>query len=99
MPFEQEPIKIEIAVEEEDEVVLVPEGRGPDVAQRLNAGARETAERARAAWQSERRQQVQVRMARGARRGARVSRLGMVRGLNWLSARLAGLAERFKPVE
>ena len=105
MPIEQEPIKIEIPVEE-DEVVLVPERRGTDVAQRLEAGARRSAagarqgaERAREVWQSERREQVQAGIVGGLRRGARVSRLGLVHGLKWLSARLAGAAERFTPVE
>lgn len=105
MAFEQEPIKIEIPVDEE-EVVFVPEEQGRDVSQRLGAGAqkvavgaRQTAARARGAWESEQRQQVQEGIVKGAQRGARVSRIGLVRGLKWLSARLAGLAERFTPVE
>lgn len=108
MSFQQEPIKIEIPVEEE-EPVFVPE-RGAsggvaagDAAQRVGEGAKQAAARARAAWESERRKEAQARLVKGARygarRGAHVSRSGLARGLNWLSARLAGLAERFSPVE
>lgn len=98
MSFEQKPIKIEIPVEEE-EVVYVSEGQGRDVSQRLEAGARKTAARAREAWESEQRRQVKRVVAKGARRGVRASRTGLARGLQWLSRRMAGLAERFTPVE
>ncbi len=107
MAFEKEPIRIEIL---DEEVVHKPEERGADGAQRLEAGvqraaagAQKAAETARAAWNSEQRRETQARLARGARRGAqqgaRVSRSGLARGLSWLSARLAGLAERFTPLE
>ena len=102
MPIEQEPIKIEIPVEE-DEVVMVPERSSPDAAQRVSAGAQHMAMRARDTWQSEKRRQtqavVQRNLRRGLRRGGRVSRVGLVRGLDWLSDRLAKLAERFTPVD
>ena len=105
MAFEQEPIKIEV-VAEEDEVLYLPEQGGRDVAQRVAAGGQRVAAGgqrvaagAREAWDSERRRQVQAGVARGARVGARASRWGLVRGLHWLSRRLAGLAERFTPVE
>lgn len=98
MAFEQEPIRIEIPVEEE-EVVYVSEGRGADVAQRLEASARKTAGRAREVWESEQRRRMKKVVVRGARRGVRASRVGLARGLQWLSRRMAGLAERFTPVE
>ncbi len=98
MVIEQEPIKIEIPVEE-DEVVMVPERSSPDAAQRVSAGAQHMAMRARDTWQSEKRRQTQALVQRSLRRGGSVSRVGLVRGLNWLSDRLAKLAERFTPVD
>ena len=98
MVIEQEPIKIEIPVEE-DEVVMVPERSSPDAAQRVSAGAQHMAMRARDTWQSEKRRQTQALVQRSLRRGGSVSRVGLVRGLNWLSDRLAQLAERFTPVD
>lgn len=98
MPIEQEPIKIEIPVEEE-EVVLVAEKRRRDVAERMGTGAQRLVDRGREVWESERRRQAKRRMAGGLRRGVKASRVGLVRSLNWLSARLAGAAERFTPVE
>ena len=59
MVIEQEPIKIEIPVEE-DEVVMVPERSSPDAAQRVSAGAQHMAMRARDTWQSEKRRQTQA---------------------------------------
>ena len=98
MVIEQEPIKIEIPVEE-DEVVMVPERSSPDAAQRVSAGAQHMAMRARDTWQSEKRRQTQALVQRSLRQGGSVSRVGLVRGLNWLSDRLAKLAERFTPVD
>lgn len=98
MPIEQEPIKIDIPVEE-DEVVFVAERRRRDVVERVEDGTRRAVERGREVWQSERRRQVKRSVATGVRHGVRASRVGLARGLNWLSARLAGAAERFTPVE
>ena len=98
MTFEQEPIKIEIPVEEE-EVVYVSEGQARDLSQRLEEGARKTAARAREVWESEQRRQVKRVATKSARRGVRASRRGLARGLEWLSRCMAGLAERFTPVE
>lgn len=98
MATEQEPIRVEIPVEEE-EVVLVAEKQRRDLAERAGEGARRLVERGREVWESEQRRQVKRQMATGVRHGVKASRLGLVRGLNWLSARLAGVAERFTPVE
>lgn len=100
MPIEQEPIKIEIPVEE-DELVHVPERRRPGglTGRQLRETGREVGEKARAAWQSEKRRQAQAAARAGLRTGARASRVGLVRGLNWLSKRLGDLAERFTPIE
>lgn len=98
MATEQEPIKIEIAVEEE-EVVLVAERRQADLAERVGGGANRLVDRGREVWESEKRRQAKRRLAHGVRRGVKASRVGLVRGLTWLSARLAGVAERFTPVE
>lgn len=95
MPIEQEPIKIEIPVEEE-EVVHVPErrrGGGP------GRQLRQTTRRAREAWHGERRQRLQAGLNTGVRAGLRLSRVGLVRGLSWMSGRLQDLAERFTPIE
>ena len=98
MPIEQDPIKIEIPVEEE-EVVHVPETRESDLAERLDDAGRRVVSRARDAWESDERQRAQESLQTGLRQGARISRYGLVRGLNWLSARLQGVAERFTPIE
>ena len=105
MPIEQEPIKIEIHVEEE-EVVMLPERSSPDAAQRVRAGterlsasAQRAAARAREAWESEKREHVQARVKSGLQRGGKISQAGLMCGLSWLSNRLARLAERFTPVE
>lgn len=100
MPIEQEPIKIEIPVEE-DELVHLPERRRPGslTSRRLRETGREVGAKARAALQSEKRRQAQAAARAGLRTGARASRIGLVRGLNWLSKKLDDLAERFTPIE
>lgn len=100
MPIEQEPIKIEIPVEE-DELIHVPERRRPSgpTGRQLRETGREMGEKARAAWESEKRHQAQAAARAGLRTGARASRIGLVRGLNWLSKKLDHLAERFTPIE
>lgn len=98
MATEQEPIKIEIPVEEE-EVVLVAERRQVDLAERVGGGASRLVDRGREVWESESRRQAKRRLVYGVRGGVKASRVGLVRGLYWLSERLAGVAERFTPVE
>ncbi len=65
----------------------------------MGGGANRLVDRGREVWESESRRQAKRRLAHGVRRGVKASRVGMVRGLYWLSARLAGVAERFTPVE
>lgn len=100
MPIEQEPIKIKIPVEE-DELIHVPERRHPTgpTRRRLRETGKEMGEQARKAWESEKRRQAQAAARAGLRTGARASRTGLVRGLNWLSKKLGDLAERFTPIE
>jgi hypothetical protein len=98
MVSEQEPIKIEIPVEEEP-VILVPERERAAAGERLAAGVERMTDRARAAWESEKREQAQERLEAGLRHGARSSQKGVVRGLRWLSQQLACLAARLTPVE
>jgi hypothetical protein len=98
MVSEQEPIKIEIPVEEEP-VVMLPERQRAATGERLAAGMERMTARARAAWESEKREQAQEQLEAGLRRGARSSQTGVARGLRWLSRQLACLAERFTPAE
>jgi len=94
MPIEQEPIKIIIPVEEEDETVMRPETSRPGITNTLHNTRRDVAERARTAWESEQRRLAQAGAEAGLRRGAELGQTGLVKGLNWLSDKLAELANR-----
>jgi hypothetical protein len=102
MPTEQEPIKIEIPVEEE-EVVMKPERRAFSVRQRgrehLSGCVHRVTDGARSALKSERRRQARKAVKGGVRRGVRLSQRGTVRGLRWMSNRLANVADHFTPLE
>lgn len=98
MPNEQEPIKIEIPVEEE-EVVMKPERRAFSGKERLSGCVHRVAGSARSAWRSERRRRARSAVKSGIRRSARLSRRGTVRGLRWMSNRLANVADHFTPLE
>ncbi len=91
MPIEQEPIKIEIL---EEEPALKPEQHGSGVSATVSETSRQLATRARVAWDSEQRRQSEAVVRAGAKRGAAVAKVGLVRGLHWLSARLSNLAAR-----
>ena len=93
MPIEQEPIKIVIPVEEE-ETVLRPETSRPGIADSITTTGRDVAGRARTAWESEQRRQAQAVAEAGLRKGAQVGQSGLVKGLNWLSDKLAEIATK-----
>lgn len=99
MPFEQEPIKIEIPPEEEATPAFVPEQRRAPVSERLGDAGRDIAGQAREAWDSEARREAQEKALEGLSKSAEVSRAGFVRGLRWMSERLASLAARLTPEE
>ena len=92
MPIEQEPIKIVIPVEEEP--ALKPEQSGANVGNTLSRTSNELAVRARTVWESEQRRHTEAMARAGARHGASAAKAGLVRGLNWLSARLSHWASR-----
>ncbi len=94
MPIEQEPLKIVIPVEDEDEMVMQPESSRPGLSGTLSNTGRDVADRARAAWESEQRHQAQAAAEAGLRKGAELGQSGLVKGLNWLSDKLAELADR-----
>ncbi len=102
MPTEQEPIKVEIPVEEE-EVVMRPERQPFSVRQRgrehLSGCVHRVTGSARAALQSERRRQARRAVKGGVRRGLDLSQRGAVRSLRWMSNRLADVADHFTPLE
>lgn len=92
MPIEQEPIKIEIPVE--DEPAMKPEQHGSGVGATVSETSRQLATRARVAWDSEQRRQSEAVVRAGAKQGAAVAKVGLIKGLHWLSARLSDLANR-----
>lgn len=94
MPIEQEPIKIIIPVEDEDEMVHRPETSRPGITNTISNTGRDVADRARTAWESEQRLMAQAAAGAGLRKGAELGQTGLVKGLNWLSDKLAELADR-----
>ena len=93
MPIEQEPIKIVIP-DEDEEVVMQPESSRPGLSDTLTSTGREVAGRARNAWESEQRRQASAVAEAGLRKGAEMGQSGLVKGLNWLSDKLAELAQK-----
>lgn len=94
MPIEQEPIKIIIPVEDEDEQVLRPETSRPGITDSISTTGRDLSDRARTAWESEQRRHAQAMAEASIRKGAEIGQTGLVKSLNWLSDKLAELANR-----
>ncbi len=92
MPIEQEPLKIEIPLE--DEPAMKPQQHGAGVSATVTDTSRQLATRARTAWDSEQRRQSEAVVRAGAKHGAAAAKVGLIRGLHWLSARLSDLASR-----
>ncbi len=87
--MDMEPIDI-VIIDEEEPVVHVAERQQATLAETATETGRAVARGAQAGWERLPREQMKT----AARAGAAVSRSGAVRGLRWLSARLADLAER-----
>lgn len=96
MPIEQEPIKI--VIEEEPPMVAERgQSRASNATAQLGRASRHVADSAQRAWDSDQRREAQAKVAAGTRRGVKVGRRGLGYGLNWLSAKLAVLAEKLIP--
>jgi hypothetical protein len=84
-----EPIDI-VIIDEEEPVVHVAERQSASLAETATETSRAVARSAQAGWERLPREQMKT----AAQAGAAASRSGAVRGLRWLSSRLAELAER-----
>lgn len=84
-----EPIDI-VIIDEEEPVVHVAERKPASLAATATETSRAVARNAQAGWERLPREQMKT----AAKAGAAASRIGAVRGLRWLSARLDELAER-----
>lgn len=89
------PLKIVI----EDEPVMQPERSRPGLTTTLTTTSQQLSGRAKAAWQSEQRQQAQNLARTGLHKGAAIARQASGRGLRWLSLQLAKVAERLSPTK